>query len=59
MTTRQTVLNVMKDKFGEKVSEIRDCNISLVMIFLGVEGEPNKRLAPLRARVTALEAVGD
>ena len=59
MKIRQTVRYVMKEVFGSIVKEKRASRIDFVMIFLGVDGEPSKRLAPANERVTAREVVGE
>ena len=56
---RHTVLKVMKEVEGDEVRENKASRIDFVIIFRGIEGEPKRRLAPSKERLTAREVVGD
>ena len=49
----------MKEVEDDKVKENKASRIDFVIIFLGIEGEPKRRLAPSKDRLTAREVVGD
>ena len=59
MKIRQTVLKRTKVAFGLRVKKKSEDKIDYVIIFRGIEGEPKRRLAPSKERVTAREEVGE
>ena len=59
MKIRQTVRKVTKETWGLKVRAKRESSMDLVIIFRGVDGEPKRRFAPSKERVTEREEVGE
>ena len=50
---------IINEASRRKVKENKEDKMSLVIILRGTEGEPKRRLAPARARVTGCEIVGE
>ena len=59
MKIRQTVRKITNETWGLNVRAKRESSIDLVIIFRGVEGEPKRRFAPSKERVTEREVVGE